>query len=132
MTEPLSRELPTARTGRVADFMNRLDAQVQGNPNLPRWVGELYFEYHRGTYTSQGRDKRNNRLAERDLHNAEWLASAAQVLTGQAYPQARLNKVWETVLTHQFHDILPGSSIGEVYSRCRAELRGGARDYRRG
>lgn len=116
MSQPLSRELPTASTGRVADFMTRLEAQVQANPALPRWVGELYLEYHRGTYTSQSRDKRNNRLAERDLHNAEWLASAAQTLTGQTYPQARLNKAWEIVLTHQFHDILPGSSIGPVYA----------------
>lgn len=112
---PLSEELPTAAPGRVADFMQRLAERVKNAPNVPRWVGELYFEYHRGTYTSQGRTKRANRLAERSLHNAEWLASLALLLTGEAYPQEELNAAWRIVLTHHFHDILPGSSIGPVY-----------------
>jgi alpha-mannosidase len=116
LAEPLSREIPTASTGRAADFMDRLAERVGNDPNLPHWVGELYLEYHRGTYTSQGRTKRGNRLAERDLHNAEWLATLARRLTGQSYPQEEINAAWKTVLTHQFHDILPGSSIGPVYA----------------
>jgi alpha-mannosidase len=116
LAHPLSPELPTAAPGKVADFMERLAGRVAGNPNLPAWVGELYLEFHRGTYTSQARVKRANRLAERDLHNAEFLASSALVLTGQPYPQPDLNEAWKIVLTHQFHDILPGSSIGGVYS----------------
>ncbi len=113
--KPLSPELPTVATGRVADFMDRVKQRVEGNPDTPEWNGELYFEYHRGTYTSQARTKRNNRLTERNLHNAEWLSSAATLVGGQAYPQKELNQVWEKVLTNQFHDIIPGSSIGEVY-----------------
>jgi len=115
LSTPLSQELPTAAPGGVAEFMRRLAERLKGNPRVPRWVGELYFEYHRGTYTSQGRTKRANRLAERDLHNAEWLASLALLLTGAPYPQEALNSAWRAVLTHQFHDILPGSSIGPVY-----------------
>ena len=116
LSHSLSPELPTAATGRVADFMDRLAERVGNNPGLPEWVGELYLEFHRGTYTSQARVKRSNRLAERALHNAEFLASSALNLTGQAYPQPDLSEAWKIVLTHQFHDILPGSSIGEVYS----------------
>ena len=112
----ISPEIPTAKPGKVADFMMRLEQQVTGNPEVPRWVGELYLEYHRGTYTSQARTKRGNRMAERNLHLAEWLASTAQLLVGQTYPQSELNQAWLKVLTHQFHDILPGTSIGEVFS----------------
>ena len=116
LAEPLGPELPIAAPGRVADFMARLERQVGSDPRLPAWVGELYFEYHRGTYTSQGRNKRSNRRVEGTLHNVEWLSSLAQVLAGQSYPQEALNAVWRTILTLQFHDIIPGSSIGEVYS----------------
>ena len=114
--QPLDRALPTASPGKVADFMERLNARVTDDPTLPRWQGELYLEYHRGTYTSQARTKRNNRLAERDLHNAEWLATLASHLTGATYPHADLAEAWKIVLTHQFHDIIPGSSIGPVYA----------------
>ncbi|MDB5080330.1 MAG: hypothetical protein JWP00_2254 [Chloroflexi bacterium] len=112
----LSPELPTAATGKIADFMDKLAGRAGQDPRLPEWVGELYLEFHRGTYTSQARVKRANRLAERDLHNAEFLASSALAMTGKAYPQQDLSEAWKIVLTHQFHDILPGSSIGEVYS----------------
>jgi len=124
--KPLSPELPTASTGRVADFMDRVKERVTDNSATPEWNGELYFEYHRGTYTSQARTKRNNRLTERNLHNAEWLSSAAAIVSGQPYPQKELNQVWEKVLTNQFHDIIPGSSIGEVYQDAEetyAEIR---------
>jgi alpha-mannosidase len=110
----LTSYVPSATPGRVADFMDRLAERIDGR-SVPVWNGELYFEYHRGTYTSQARTKRNNRLAERDLHNAELLASMAQYLCGYQYPRAELDKAWKIALTHQFHDILPGSSIGPVY-----------------
>ncbi len=113
---PISREIPSAAPGTVRDFMERLATRVGDDPRLPVWAGELYFEYHRGTYTSQARTKRNNRFAERDLHNAEWLASLAQHLAQQTYPYDALDAAWKVVLTHQFHDILPGSSIAEVYA----------------
>jgi alpha-mannosidase len=113
---PLARDIPTASPGTVRAFMDRLATRVGDDPRLPTWVGELYFEYHRGTYTSQARTKRNNRVAERDLHNAELLATLANHLAEQPYPKAALDDAWRTVLTHQFHDILPGSSIGPVYA----------------
>jgi alpha-mannosidase len=102
-------------SGGVADFLQRLQTRVGQDCRLPIWVGELYLEYHRGTYTSQARVKQANRFAERDLHNAEWLASMAQVLLGRDYPLATLDQVWKPFLTNQFHDILPGSAIGPVY-----------------
>ncbi len=114
--QPISRDIPTASPGKVRDYMDRLAARVGDDPRLPVWAGELYFEYHRGTYTSQAHTKRNNRCAERDLHNAEVLATLAHHLAAQPYPKAALDDAWRTVLTHQFHDILPGSSIGPVYA----------------
>lgn len=81
---------------------------------LPVAYGELYLEYHRGTYTSQARMKQNNRISERKLGEAEFLA----VLCGvRSYPEA-LRKIWQDTLLLQFHDILPGSSIGQVYQEA--------------
>ena len=75
-------------------------------------VGELYFEYHRGTYTTQAATKRSNRKSEQLLHDIEFLFAAGH--SGD-YPREAINSLWETLLTNQFHDILPGSSIGAVY-----------------
>ena len=83
-------------------------------PDAPRWVGELYFEMHRGTYTSQARTKAGNRRCELLLREAELWATAA-VEAGHAYPAADLDRLWKVVLLHQFHDILPGSSIAWVH-----------------
>lgn len=79
------------------------------------WVGELYLELHRGTYTSQAANKRDNRCSEITLHDAEFLAALAHAEGLAAYPQAELERLWKCTLTNQFHDILPGSSIHEVY-----------------
>ena len=84
------------------------------------WVGELYLEYHRGVLTSQGRTKRLHRRAERDLVAAEALAGFAALL-GAPQP-ASLHELWRVVMINQFHDILPGSSIGDVYRRTEREL----------
>lgn len=81
---------------------------------VPRWVGELYLEYHRGTYTSIAKVKKNNRKSEFLLGNAESL-SAIDAYFGGAVDSERINKLWKKVLHNQFHDILPGSSIGGVY-----------------
>ena len=88
---------------------------------LGKWDGELYFELHRGTYTSQAETKRYNRKTEILLHNIELLAALAH-LDGAAYPRETLDGIWERVLLNQFHDILPGSSIRQVYEDT-------ARDY---
>jgi alpha-mannosidase len=81
----------------------------------PEVVGELYFEYHRGTYTSQARTKRASRRAERALHDAELLAAVAGEPAG-------LEDAWQTLLLNHFHDIIPGSSIGEVHARAERDL----------
>ena len=86
----------------------------------PVQIGELYFEYHRGTYTSQALVKKNNRRAEFLLHDLEFLAAAS----GKKYPHQAINKLWEVLLLNQFHDILPGSSIREVYQDSAAQFRG--------
>ncbi len=86
----------------------------------PRWVGELYLEYHRGTYTSQARNKKANRKNEYALQRAEGLSVANMLLSGAAYPQQAINDSWETVLLNQFHDVIPGSSIHEVYEDSAA------------
>ncbi|MFD1491586.1 alpha-mannosidase [Microbacterium wangchenii] len=84
-------------------------------PDPEVWVGELYLEFHRGTYTSQLRTKQGNRRSEHLLREAELWATAATVHTGAEYPAERLSRAWETVLLQQFHDILPGSSIAWVH-----------------
>ena len=80
----------------------------------PRWVGELYLEFHRGTYTSVAKNKRNNRKSELLLQKCEAL-SYADLLLGGSYDAAGLHRIWRKVLHDQFHDILPGSSIRPVY-----------------
>ncbi|MFN8040799.1 MAG: glycoside hydrolase family 38 C-terminal domain-containing protein [Acidimicrobiales bacterium] len=94
----------------AAEAIDRLRAE--GDPDeLPVWVGELYLELHRGTYTTMGALKRGNRQLEVLLREAELWAWAAAMLTGEPVPAAALDQAWETVLLLQFHDILPGSSI---------------------
>ncbi|TGO05209.1 alpha-mannosidase [Serinibacter arcticus] len=90
-------------------------ARAEYADQAPTWVGELYLEYHRGTYTSQSRTKRGNRRSEHLLREAELWATTAAVRTGAAYPAAALQRAWRTVLLQQFHDILPGSSIAWVH-----------------
>lgn len=80
----------------------------------PVWLGEMYFERHRGTYTSQAGIKRGNRECEHLLREAELWSATAAVTTGYAYPYDELTQIWKTLLLHQFHDILPGSSIAQV------------------
>jgi alpha-mannosidase len=84
--------------------------------------GELYFEYHRGTYTSQAEVKRLNRLVEGSLQTLEFLATASALAGKPAPSRDDVEGLWRTLLVNQFHDILPGSSIGEVYVRTRKEL----------
>ena len=103
---------PQARMSSVKGFFEELEAEA--GPRLPVWNGELYLELHRGTYTSQSRTKRANRQCEQVLHRAEFLAARAS-LEGARVPRERLREAWELVCLHQFHDILPGSSIGTVY-----------------
>lgn len=105
---------PQMRQGSVKEFFQTLE--TESGDRLPTWNGELYLELHRGTYTTQSRNKRANRKSEFLLHDAEFLASlAAQTVPGYNYPHADLHRAWELVCLNQFHDIIPGSSIGPVY-----------------
>lgn len=106
--------LPQVRMRSAVAFFR--DMEAKSGPNLPTWNGELYLEYHRGTYTSQARNKRANRKAEFALHDAEFLASLASLLDPQyKYPADTFTQAWKLVCLNQFHDIIPGSSIGQVY-----------------
>ncbi|MEW2378048.1 glycoside hydrolase family 38 C-terminal domain-containing protein [Micromonospora sp. NPDC047812] len=88
-------------------------------PDAPVWNGEMYLEYHRGTYTSQSAMKRGNRHTEHLLREAElWCATAAS-RTGHEYPYDELDAIWQETLLLQFHDILPGSSIAWVHREAR-------------
>ncbi|MFT4210848.1 MAG: glycoside hydrolase family 38 C-terminal domain-containing protein [Microbacterium sp.] len=89
-------------------------------PNRPLWRGEMYLEFHRGTYTSQARTKQGNRRSEALLHEAELWAATAAVRVGADYPYDELESAWRDVLLNQFHDILPGSSIEWVYRDAEA------------
>ncbi len=87
---------------------------------VPKWVGELYLEFHRGTYTSMAENKRGNRKAELMLQKAEAL-SYNDLLFGGSYDAKGLYAAWRKVLHDQFHDILPGSSVEEVYEGSRKD-----------
>jgi len=100
--------------GGAADFFDRASAEAH---DLADVKGELYFELHRGTYTSQSRTKRLNRLAEQALKEAEMWSVAAG-----GYPGEQLEGLWKTLLLNQFHDILPGSSIDWVYEEAESDL----------
>lgn len=104
---------PQVKNGRAIDFFRRLE-QTAGE-KLPTWNGELYLEYHRGTYTTQAATKRSNRKSEFLLHDAEFLAAWAALSTDFQYPHDQLTQAWKLLCLNQFHDILPGSSIKEVY-----------------
>ncbi|MGW6984578.1 alpha-mannosidase [Streptomyces sp. NPDC054932] len=120
---------PKVRIERPDAFFEKARAEYE---DAPVWAGELYLELHRGTYTSQAKTKQGNRRSESLLREAElWAATAAVRVAGYAYPYEDLERIWKTVLLHQFHDILPGSSIAwvhrearETYGAVREELEG--------
>lgn len=96
------------------------DMEEKGGP-VHTYTGELYFSAHRGTYTTQAKIKENNRRAEFALREMELWGSMALV-KGRAYPSEKADALWKKLLLHQFHDILPGSSIARVYEEARAAV----------
>jgi len=108
-----------------ADTIAEIRAQFEETAELirfvPKWVGELYLEMHRGTYTTMAKNKLSNRRAELLYQTAEALSAAACLLAGRDYPKAALEENWHTILKNQFHDIIPGSSIKDVYDVSHAE-----------
>ena len=114
--------MPEIKFGRAEDYFSRLEERVEGNRNLPVWDGELYLEYHRGTYSSQAEIKKNNRSAEILLHDTELFSFLAAEEADQDYPAQKMRENWEILLKNQFHDILPGTSIKEVYQDSAEEF----------
>lgn len=110
--------LPKAEIGHVDDFF-AITAQKQ--EELPVWNGEMYYENHRGTFTSQAFVKKNNRKGEYAIERNEMLAVIAGKICGSKYPKEDVEKAWRLLLTNQFHDILPGTSIHEVFEDCKKE-----------
>ncbi|MBQ8341010.1 MAG: alpha-mannosidase, partial [Clostridia bacterium] len=108
---------PNVKIEFAGDHLKRLEKRMETRTDVPRWQGELYLEFHRGTYTTMARNKRSNRQSEFLYQDAELLGTTAQALWGQTFPQAELHRGWEMILTNQFHDIIPGSSIKEVYDQ---------------
>ncbi|HEY9595553.1 MAG TPA: glycoside hydrolase family 38 C-terminal domain-containing protein, partial [Spirochaetia bacterium] len=111
-------DLEGAPRVKIASPLEFFHAQAKKAGHLPRYTGELYFQAHRGTYTSQARTKRANRKGEIALREAETWACCARALRGVPVPVAELDAAWKILLTNQFHDILPGSSIGRVYDEA--------------
>lgn len=108
---------PKTHTGTVNQFFRKLEKE--SGKYLPTWNGELYLEYHRGTYTTQARVKRANRKSEFLLHDAEFVAVCAVLLDpGYSYPFSNFTEAWKLICLNQFHDIIPGSSIGPVYEEA--------------
>lgn len=111
--------IPMVRQEFSRKYFEELEERVKDNRRLPVWEGEFYFEYHRGTYTSMARNKRSNRKSELGLMDLELLSVLAQDKVD--YPEKELDAMWKKVLLNQFHDILPGSSIKEVYEVTKEE-----------
>lgn len=115
--------VPEVKFGKAEPYFDRLENRVKDNSDLPVWDGELYLEYHRGTYTSQAEVKKNNRNSEILYHNLELFSSfASSIDENYTYPQSMINEGWKTILRNQFHDIIPGSSIHEVYEDSAKEF----------
>lgn len=116
--------LPHVKNTTAGEFFKNLHETVEHTDQfVPVWDGELYLEYHRGTYTSQGYNKRMNRKMEQLYRRVEWLA-VMQGLYQHSLAEAKqeaLTKGWKHILTDQFHDIIPGSSIHEVYEDSRKD-----------
>jgi alpha-mannosidase len=112
--------LPQVRQSSVKQFFEDI-APLTDSKMMPVWNGELYLEYHRGTYTTQARNKRANRKSEFLLHDAEFIAAYASLITNYQYPATAFGDAWRTTCLNQFHDIIPGSSISTVYEESQQQ-----------
>jgi alpha-mannosidase len=112
--------LPQVKQSSAREFFESI-APLTESRMMPTWNGELYLEYHRGTYTSQSRNKRANRKSEFLLHDTEFIATYASVITDYEYPMTAFQDAWRTICLNQFHDIIPGSSIGPVYEESQQQ-----------
>ena len=103
----------------AGEYMDKVEEDFYANTvegvTRPKWIGEMYLEMHRGTYTSMAKNKKNNRKSELMYQEAETIAATDMVLLGGDYPADVMAKNQTNILLNQFHDIIPGSSIKEVY-----------------
>lgn len=114
--------LPNLKMGRAREFFEELKGTINETENyVHTWDGELYLEYHRGTYTSQAKNKKDNRELELAYRESEFLHSWMMKIADLSYPSEQINEGWKIILRNQFHDIIPGSSIKEVYEDSDAE-----------
>jgi alpha-mannosidase len=118
--------LPRLRMGGVAEFYESISTE-----SLPVWVGEQYLEYHRATFTTQGRMKSLHRELEHRLVESETASTLAFLVGETSYPKEALDRLWKILLLNEFHDILPGSSIHTVYETAHAQLRSAIEDSAR-
>ncbi|KAG9126701.1 Glycoside hydrolase, 38 vacuolar alpha mannosidase [Ceratobasidium sp. 392] len=101
-----SRELPLVKMGHTTEaFFDRLEKESGQGAELPNWHGELYLEFHRGTYTSHGSIKKGNRKSEILLRDVELVATLASLTADYVYPKQRIDDAWEKLLLNQFHDV---------------------------
>lgn len=115
--------MPNVKTSTAGEFFNKLHQNVsEADGYIHKWDGELYLEYHRGTYTSQAFMKQTNRKLELLYRRAEFLTAWLSEF-GQQLANEELKKGWKIILRNQFHDIIPGSSIHEVYEDAREEYK---------
>ena len=109
---------PVTKTQFIYPYLKQLEAEFNENAkklrSVPKWIGELYLEFHRGTYTTMANNKRGNRRSEFGMQKCEAL-SVTDLLHGGSYDKAAIDDAWVKILHNQFHDILPGSSIKAVY-----------------
>ena len=112
--------VPKVKLAGVAEYFERLERNLKGK-EVNTWYGDLYLEYHRGTFTSIGDNKKNNRFCEYKMQEAEWLSSMAWLLAKGSYPAQELERAWKLLLLNQFNDILPGSAIEEVYRQSKLD-----------
>lgn len=118
--------LPNVKTGKASDYFRCLKEKVEKTEEyVHTWDGELYLEYHRGTYTSQAYTKMMNRKLELLYRETEWLSTVACLTNNDwsLYANNEITKGWKTILRNQFHDIIPGSSITEVYEDAKQEYK---------
>jgi alpha-mannosidase len=116
-----TNSLPTQDLNPQETISPFLIGEGLGERSIPTWDDELYLEFHRGCYTTHADQKRWNRRCEDLLYQAELFASIATLKCGTTYPQTEITTAWKRVLFHQFHDILPGSSITQVYQDALPE-----------
>ncbi len=112
--------MPKAENTFVADFFRGTEEK---KAELPTFNDEMYYENHRGTFTSQAFIKKNNRRGEFLFRNAEFVNVLTQRLLGDSYPTEKMEEGWKLLLTNQFHDILPGTSIHEAMEMTREEYK---------